>query len=150
SSVLSSPRCANCHITGDSPLQGDDSHPHTMNVRRGADGRGAVGMRCGTCHQEASSMVLHAPPGASDWRLPPPSKRMAWKGLTAGEQCRMVKDPTMNGNRSLADVLDHAINDPLVLAGWRPGAGRTPPSVSHAEFVQSVKTWIDGGAACPQ
>ena len=28
--VLMSPRCMNCHPSGDIPLQGDDSHLHTM------------------------------------------------------------------------------------------------------------------------
>jgi hypothetical protein len=30
--VLMHPRCMNCHPMGDAPLQGDDSHPHTMSV----------------------------------------------------------------------------------------------------------------------
>ena len=34
-SVLTSPRCLNCHSSYDGPLQGDDHHPHAMNVRRG-------------------------------------------------------------------------------------------------------------------
>src|SRR5207253_8286656 len=53
--VLASPRCANCHISGDAPLQGEDGHPHAMRVRRGLDGRGTPAMRCSNCHQEASS-----------------------------------------------------------------------------------------------
>jgi cytochrome c5 len=36
--VLISPRCQNCHPSGDAPLQGDDSHVHIQNVKRGADG----------------------------------------------------------------------------------------------------------------
>src|SRR5882672_8754726 len=36
--VLMSPRCMNCHPAGDQPLQGDDSHIHTMSVQRGKDG----------------------------------------------------------------------------------------------------------------
>ena len=40
--VLMSPRCMNCHPAGDAPLQGDDSHIHTMNVVRGPDGNGNV------------------------------------------------------------------------------------------------------------
>lgn len=32
--VLMSPRCMNCHPSGDAPLQGDDSHMHTMNIQR--------------------------------------------------------------------------------------------------------------------
>src|SRR6478609_7291853 len=33
--VLMSPRCMNCHPSGDRPLQGDDNHIHIMNVQRG-------------------------------------------------------------------------------------------------------------------
>lgn len=33
--VLMSPRCMNCHPAGDIPLQGDDSHLHTMSPTRG-------------------------------------------------------------------------------------------------------------------
>src|SRR2546426_5000731 len=38
--VLMHPRCMNCHPSGDSPLQGDDSHAHVQNVKRGQDGKG--------------------------------------------------------------------------------------------------------------
>src|SRR5215813_5326985 len=50
--VLSSARCANCHIRGGAPLQGEDAHPHAMRVRRGIDGRGTPAMRCSNCHQD--------------------------------------------------------------------------------------------------
>jgi len=148
--VLSSPRCANCHIRGDAPLQGEDGHPHTMNVRRSSDGRGTPAMRCGNCHQEVSSLVPHAPPGAPDWRLPAPAVPMAWKGLAAGDQCRMLKDKTKNGNRTLADLLDHVSHDPLVAAGWNPGPGRPVPPLSHEAFVEQFKQWIETGASCPE
>ena len=36
--VFQSPRCQNCHIPGDSPLQFDAGIPHRMNVVRGMDG----------------------------------------------------------------------------------------------------------------
>ena len=41
--VFQSPRCQNCHIPGDSPLQFDAGIPHAMNVVRGMDGKGAAG-----------------------------------------------------------------------------------------------------------
>ena len=148
--VLSSPRCANCHIVGDRLTTGDMGRPHAMAVRRGKDGRGAPAMRCTNCHQEASVPVPHAPPGARDWRLPPPATPMAWKGLSAGEQCRMLKDPSKNGNKTLPQLLEHVQHDPLVLGGWSPGPERVPPPISHEAFVNAVRTWIDLGAACPQ
>src|SRR6266481_6950791 len=52
--VFTSPRCQNCHPAGDSPLQGDDSHVHLQNVKRGKDGHGVYGMRCDACHQSAT------------------------------------------------------------------------------------------------
>src|SRR2546427_251449 len=53
--VLTHPRCLNCHVPGDSPLQGDEGRPHDMNVRRAADGRGTPAARCTNCHQAANS-----------------------------------------------------------------------------------------------
>ena len=122
--VLASPRCANCHIAGESPRHGDDGHPHSMNVRRGPDGRGTPAMRCTNCHQDVSSSTPHAPPGAPDWRLPPPATPMAWKELTPGDQCRMLKDQTKNGRRTLADLLEHVSRDRIVTSSWNPGPGR--------------------------
>src|SRR4051794_16537911 len=50
-SVLMHPRCMNCHPKGDVPLQGDDSHFHTMAPKRGKDGHGLYAMKCSNCHQ---------------------------------------------------------------------------------------------------
>lgn len=149
-SVLTSPRCLNCHIPGDSPLQGDSGTPHNMNVKRGPDGRGTTAMRCTNCHQEENSTQLHAPPGRSDWRLPPPNMRMAWQGLGLGDLCRTFKDPNKNGNRSLEQLIEHVRDDRLVNWGWNPGLGRTIPPFSHDAFVLEVTKWIQTGAACPQ
>ena len=32
--VLQSPRCVNCHPSGDAPLQGDDQRAHAMGITR--------------------------------------------------------------------------------------------------------------------
>src|SRR5215470_12483653 len=61
--VLMSPRCMNCHPSGDIPLQGDDSHLHTMFPKRGSDGRGVYAMKCANCHQPTNTPGLHTPPG---------------------------------------------------------------------------------------
>src|SRR6516225_3502597 len=50
-SVLTSPRCLNCHTPSDGPLQGDDNHPHAMNVKRGLDGKGSPVLHCFACHR---------------------------------------------------------------------------------------------------
>src|SRR5260370_9802276 len=47
--------CQNCHPAGDSPLQGDDSHVHLPNVKRGKDGLGVYGMRCNTCERSEAN-----------------------------------------------------------------------------------------------
>jgi hypothetical protein len=148
-SVLTSPRCLNCHVPGDGPLQGDDNHPHTMNVKRGADGKGSAALRCFACHQTENANFLHGPPGAVDWQLPPPKTPMAWKGLTTGELCGTLKDPAKNGNRSLQDLIPH-MNTSLVRWAWNPGPGRTLPPLPHDEFVSRLKEWIETGAACPE
>src|SRR5881275_1840217 len=69
--VLHHPRCMNCHSAGDFPRQGDESHPHAMNVRRGPEGRGVTSQKCGTCHQDHNLAGPHLPPGAPDWQMPP-------------------------------------------------------------------------------
>ncbi len=148
-SVLTSPRCLNCHVPGDGPLQGDDSHPHAMNVKRGADGKGSAALRCFACHQTENTKFLHGPPGAADWQLPPSKTPMAWKGLSTGELCRTLKDPAKNGNRSLQDLVVH-MDSSLVRWAWNPGPGRTLPPSSYDEFVSHLKEWIDTGAACPE
>ena len=107
-------------------------------------------MRCTNCHQEVSSLEPHAPPGALDWRLPPPSEPMVWRGLTIGDQCRMLKDPAKNGNRTLAALLEHAEHDHLIVGSWNPGPGRSVPPLSHSAFVEQFKLWIEMGAPCPE
>jgi len=148
-SVMTSPRCLNCHVPGDAPLQGDDNHPHPMNVKRGSDGKGSLSLRCSACHQAENSKFLHGPPGAADWQVPPANTPMAWKGLTMGDLCRTLKDPAKNGNRSVQDLIPH-METSLVRWAWNPGPGRTLPPLSHDEFVSRLKEWIDTGAACPE
>jgi len=48
--VIQSPRCLNCHPAGERPAQGNDMHLHLPMVVRGADDKGAVVLRCTTCH----------------------------------------------------------------------------------------------------
>src|SRR6202171_2095246 len=73
--VLQHPRCQNCHIPGDAPLQFDEGLPHQMRVVRGERGLGVAALPCGTCHNTvnpSASFGPHAPPGAPNWRLPSP------------------------------------------------------------------------------
>jgi len=148
--VLISPRCQNCHPSGDSPLQGDDSHVHLQNVKRGKSGHGVYGMQCNTCHQTTNLPGAHMPPGNPKWALPPPEQKMVFVGRSPGELCRQIKDPKQNGGRSLADLIHHIGDDDLVGWAWNPGEGRTLPPLSRAETVAQLKMWIAGGAACPK
>lgn len=148
-SVLLSPRCLNCHPKGDRPLQGDDSHVHGQNVKRGTDGKGLLALRCDSCHQLANQEGAHMPPGNPTWHLPSKDMPLTFQGLTAGQLAEQLKDPKRNGNKTLEQLLNHVAEDKLVLWGWNPGNGRTLPPLSHAEFVAAFKTWIDKGAAVP-
>lgn len=148
--VLKHPRCLNCHATGDFPRQGDDSHPHAQNVRRGPDGNGKFGQKCSACHQEQNVAGLNMPPGAPHWHLPPANMPMIWEGKTAGQICQQIKDPKQNNGKTVAQIVQHVTEDKLVLWGWNPGEGRTLPPMSHADFAAKFAEWARYGAACPQ
>src|SRR5437667_643507 len=75
-SVLTHPRCINCHTATDYPEQGDDRHRHLYNVVRGTDGHGVAGLQCATCHQQANADGAGVP-GGPRWHLAPLS--MAWQ-----------------------------------------------------------------------
>jgi hypothetical protein len=148
--VFTSPRCQNCHPAGDAPLQGDDSHVHLQNVKRGKDGHGVTAMRCETCHQTSNLAGDHMPPGNLKWGLPSPEHKMVFVGRTPAELCRQLKDPKQSGGRSQQQLLEHVADDELVAWGWNPGDGRALPPLSRSDTVAQMKIWIDGGAACPQ
>jgi hypothetical protein len=150
--VLQHPRCQNCHIPGNAPLQYDQGLPHAMNVKRGADGHGFVGMKCSSCHQTRNLPAeygLRAPPGAPNWHLPPENMKMVFIGLPAPELCRVLKDPKRNGGKTPAQLVTHVAEDALVLWGWQPGGERAPVPVPHAQFVDAFKQWAAGGMPCP-
>ena len=148
--VFNSPRCRNCHPAGDAPLQGDDSHVHIQNVKRGPDGHGVYGMKCNTCHQMTNAPGDNMPPGNPKWSLPPPNMKMVIVGETPGQFCRQLKDPAQNGGRTLAQIITHVSSDELVGSAWSPGDGRNPPPLTRPEFAAAVREWVKNGAACPQ
>jgi hypothetical protein len=150
--VLQHPRCQNCHIPGDAPLQFDAGLTHAQNVQRGPEGKGVAGLPCSTCHSTQNppaSYGANMPPGAPDWHLPPPERKMIFIGQSKAALCATIKDTKGNGGKDLAALLEHVSHDKLVLWGWAPGVGRAPVSVPHDAFVASFKTWIAGGAPCP-
>lgn len=147
--VFTSPRCQNCHPAGDAPSQGDDSHVHLQNVKRGTDGHGVYGMRCDTCHQATNLSGEHMPPGNPKWALPSPEHKMVFVGRNPAQLCQQLKDPKQNGGRTLQQIYEHVASDDLVGWGWNPGDGRSQPPLNRADTSAQLKLWIDGGAACP-
>lgn len=147
--VLMSPRCMNCHPSGDIPLQGDDSHLHTMFPKRGNDGKGVYAMKCANCHQPENTLGLNTPPGNPNWHLPPGDMKMVFQGRTPAELAKQIMDPKLNGHKTKQQLLEHA-HDGLVMGAWNPGEGRTTPPMSHKEFVKAWTTWIEKGAYAPK
>jgi hypothetical protein len=155
-SVLTHPRCVNCHTSTEYPRQTDDRRPHQFRVARGKDDKGVPGAMCSSCHQEQNT-VSGGPPGAPNWHLAPLS--MAWErapGVTmmASQLCRTLLDRRKNGNRDVAALIEHMANDKLVLWAWAPGASpsgepRARPPLAHEQFTGALNAWAQAGAPCP-
>lgn len=146
-SVFMHPRCMNCHPAGDAPLQGDDSHVHTQNVKRGPDGKGLFALKCANCHRPGNVPGPGIPPGHELWHLPPSDRKMVFEGKSARELATHFMDNEFTGFKSWKeDLIHHVENEPLVLNSWTYG---TPLPMSHEEFVAAVKEWIEKGAALP-
>ena len=146
SRVLLHPRCANCHPSGDVPLQGTQWQPHEPPVVRGPEDRGVVGMECTSCHQDRN--LEHARvPGAPNWHLAPLS--MAWVGKSPRAVCEQLKDPARNGGKTLAQIVEHNAHDELVGWGWAPGWGREPAPGNQKLFGAIIAAWVETGAQCP-
>lgn len=146
--VLMSPRCMNCHPSGDVPLQGDDNHLHTMLPRRGSDGKGVYAMKCSNCHQPTNLEGLGKPPGNPNWHLPPANMKMVFQGRTAHELAKQLVNPKTNGNKNMQQLIEHA-DDGLVKAGWDMGEDRTSPPMNYEDFKKAWITWIENGAYAP-
>lgn len=147
--VVHHPRCMNCHTSTGFPRQGDDRHRHIMNVSRGPDDHGAVGLRCSTCHQRANQPASGVP-GAPDWHLAP--LKMAWEGLTPSQLCRVLFDPRKGGLKP-TQLAAH-LQTPFVRWAWSPGVNahgqpRSTPPMSHRAFVALAGRWVATGAVCP-
>ena len=150
--VFQHPRCQNCHIPGDAPLQFDEGRAHGQNVKRGLEGQGAAGLPCATCHQSKNlpaSFGANMPPGAPNWHLPPAGTPMVFIRLTPAQLCAAIKDPKATKGKDLPAMLEHVTHDELVGWGWDPGVGRAPVPVPRAELTAAFRTWMDAGAPCP-
>lgn len=156
-SVMTHPRCINCHTATAYPQQGDDRHRHFANVIRGAEGKGVAGLNCASCHQ-ATNADSTGVPGGHDWHLAPLSMR--WQDLndrplSSAAVCRAVTDRSKNHGLDGPGLLKHHEEEPLVLWAWNPGRRpdgtlRPPPPLTHAEFVEATRRWVRAGTPCPK
>jgi mono/diheme cytochrome c family protein len=155
-SVLTHPRCINCHTATNFPQQGDDRHRHFANVVRGEGGAGVAALQCSTCHQESNADSTGVP-GAHGWHLAPLS--MKWQDeqgntFSKTELCKALIDRTKNGNLDSAGLLKHHTQEALVRWAFAPGVGidgraRTLPTLTHEQFVEATRKWIAAGMPCP-
>jgi len=156
-SVLTSPRCINCHTATNYPQQGDDRHRHFANVIRGPVGKGVPGLNCVSCHQSENADSTGVP-GGHNWHLAPLSMR--WQdlndqALSSAAVCRAVLDRSRNNGLNGPSLLKHHQEEPLVLWAWNPGRRpdgtmRTLPPITHAAFVAATRAWVDAGTPCPR
>src|SRR5580765_4663355 len=58
--VLTHPRCMNCHPAGANPQQGSDRHEHMPPVWREDVASGAIGTNCSACHHDENFTVSEA------------------------------------------------------------------------------------------
>ncbi|HEX6648674.1 MAG TPA: hypothetical protein VF075_04025 [Pyrinomonadaceae bacterium] len=155
-SVLTHPRCINCHTATNYPQQGDDRHRHVANVVRGPEGKGVPGLSCAGCHQETNADSTGVP-GGHNWHLAPLS--MQWQDmndrpLSSAGVCRAVTDRSKNNNLDGPGLLKHHEEEPLVKWAWNPGRRpdgtmRTLPPMTHEEFVAATRRWVEAGTPCP-
>ena len=156
-SVLTSPRCINCHTATNHPQQGDDRHRHFANVVRGPEGKGVPALQCVTCHQQSNADSTGVP-GAHGWHLAPLSMRWqdpSGKVLSSVEVCRAVTDRAKNHGLDGPGLVKHHEEEPLVRWAFQPGrrtdgTPRTLPPLTHEQFVAATRRWVEAGMPCPQ
>jgi hypothetical protein len=149
-SVVTSPRCINCHTATTHPEQGDDRHRHFANVVRGPEGKGAPALQCVTCHQAANADSTGVP-GAPGWHLAPLSMR--WQDtndrpLSSASVCRSLRSQAV-------DLINHHSEERLVQWAWTPGVrpdgtARALPPLTRDEFVEATRIWVEAGKPCPK
>jgi len=75
--------------------------------------------------------------------------------LSSPEVCRAVTDRTKNDGLDGPALLKHHRDEPLVLWAWSPGrrpdgSMRAQPPLTHAEFVEATRRWVEAGTPCPR
>ncbi|HSE24002.1 MAG TPA: hypothetical protein VLB68_20190 [Pyrinomonadaceae bacterium] len=156
-SVLTSPRCINCHTATNYPQQADDRHRHVANVVRGPEDNGVPGLNCAGCHQETNADSTGVP-GGHNWHLAPLSMR--WQDtndqpLSSSAVCQAITNRSLNHNLDGPGLLKHHEEEPLVKWAWNPGRRpdgtmRTLPPLTHEQFVAATRRWVEAGTPCPK
>ena len=90
-SVLTSPRCINCHTATEYPQQGDDRHRHFANVVRGLAGTGVPALACMVIWNECRQYRYRAPTGI--WRRRQCAGRTRTTGRCAAVAARKLIGP---------------------------------------------------------
>lgn len=155
-SVLTSPRCINCHTATEYPQQGDERRRHVANVVRGPEGKGVPGLNCAGCHQETNADSTGVP-GGHNWHLAP--LEMRWQDtndrpLSSAAVCAQITDRSRNHNLDGPGLLKHHQEEALVKWAWNPGrrpdgSMRTLPPLTHEQFVAATRRWVEAGTPCP-
>jgi len=155
-SVLTHPRCINCHTATNYPQQGDERRRHSANVVRGPEGHGVGGLTCAGCHGESNADATGVP-GGRGWHLAPLS--MQWQDaqdrpLSSAAVCRALIDRSLNHGLDGPGLLKHHEEEPLVRWAWSPGlrpdgTSRSLPPMTHAQFVDATRRWVAAGTPCP-
>src|SRR5262249_41816017 len=112
---------------------------------------------CAGCHQDVNADNTGVP-GVPNWHLAPLS--MKWQDtndrpLSSAAGWRGVTGRSGNENMGGPSLLKHHEEGALVVWAWNPGRRpdgtmRTVPPLSHAEFVNATRTWVEAGTPCPR
>jgi hypothetical protein len=152
--VFHHPRCANCHVEGAIPKQGEMRAEHAPDRRNIAPRRGDDCTRCHSLNPPTTGYDAPVAPviGAPQpWNMPPASMSfedsMRMGGLKLpGDICRMIKQ---NAGSAEA-VVEHVTNDDLVVWSFSPTNGLLPAHPQgHAFFVDKLEQWAQQGGDCP-
>ena len=163
-SVMTHPRCINCHTNSNYPRQTDERHPHIYGVTRGAlkgehANRGSAIRRCLDCHGKENNPVTGVPgatdkkTGLANWHLAP--LEFGWEyepnvALDGHDLCELIKKYASDPKN---DLVEHIDTD-LVEWAFDPGNNvygqpRSKPPLTHAEFKAAIIEWLESGKPCP-
>lgn len=157
--LASHPRCSICHTgPSDRPMWSGPAYgktrEHGMNIQAGASRIGAETLLCSTCHtavKESGSndnTAPHAAPRvAMPWSLAPVEAH--WFGRSSLQICEQLRNPELNGGRSMLEIAQHLNHDLIRHWAWKPGGGREPAPYSLQEHVNDILVWGVAGLPCP-